>query len=188
MTRQNLLLLLESAMGGVGQICKRNVRVNDGIGEPHFIHAGHRGTLLARTIIGAGQVSTHVFTYIMSNKLAMCSCPVSPCEDSLFTQSRKRKRPLILPHELRDIAVRLRKNASFFEFSLSLSRACLGKMIICYKWLKKTVLLPGTPAAPRPGSQRPCCFGRPHRCSCSTCRLAISRSRRLSQRRSAAPG
>jgi hypothetical protein len=34
----------------------------------------------------------------------------------------------------------LRKNGLFFEFSLCLSRACLGKMIVfIYKWLKTTV-------------------------------------------------
>jgi hypothetical protein len=35
----------------------------------------------------------------------------------------------------------VRKTASFFEFSLCLSRACLGKMIvfIYYKWLKNAV-------------------------------------------------
>jgi hypothetical protein len=32
------------------------------------------------------------------------------------------------------------RKASFFEFSLYLSRACLGKMIVfMYKWLKKAV-------------------------------------------------
>jgi ABC-type multidrug transport system fused ATPase/permease subunit len=35
----------------------------------------------------------------------------------------------------------VRKTASFFEFSLCLSRACLGKMIVfIYKWLKTAVL------------------------------------------------
>jgi hypothetical protein len=35
------------------------------------------------------------------------------------------------------------KTASFFEFSLCLSRACLGKIIVfIYKWRKKTVLSP----------------------------------------------
>ena len=35
----------------------------------------------------------------------------------------------------------LRKNGLVIEFSLRLSRACLGKMFIfIYKWLKKTVL------------------------------------------------
>jgi hypothetical protein len=35
------------------------------------------------------------------------------------------------------------KTASFFEFSLCLSRACLGKMFVfIYKWRKKTVLSP----------------------------------------------
>jgi hypothetical protein len=34
----------------------------------------------------------------------------------------------------------VRKTASFFEFSLCLSRACLGKMIVfIYKWLKSAV-------------------------------------------------
>jgi hypothetical protein len=34
----------------------------------------------------------------------------------------------------------VRKAASSFEFSLCLSRACLGKMIVCiYKWLKNAV-------------------------------------------------
>jgi hypothetical protein len=34
----------------------------------------------------------------------------------------------------------VRKTASFFEFSLCLSRACLGKMIVfTYKWLKNAV-------------------------------------------------
>jgi hypothetical protein len=34
----------------------------------------------------------------------------------------------------------VRKTASFFEFSLCLSRACLGKIIVfVYKWLEKTV-------------------------------------------------
>jgi hypothetical protein len=34
----------------------------------------------------------------------------------------------------------VRKTASFFEFSLCLSRACLGKMIVLiYKWLKNAV-------------------------------------------------
>ena len=38
----------------------------------------------------------------------------------------------------------LRKRHSVFEFSLCLSRACLGKMIIfLHKWLKETVFLPG---------------------------------------------
>jgi hypothetical protein len=36
------------------------------------------------------------------------------------------------------LATQVRKTASFFEFSLCLSRACLGKMIVfIYKWLKK---------------------------------------------------
>jgi hypothetical protein len=34
----------------------------------------------------------------------------------------------------------VRKTASFFEFFLCLSRACLGKMIVLiYKWLKNAV-------------------------------------------------
>jgi len=38
----------------------------------------------------------------------------------------------------------VRKTASFFEFSLCLSRACLGKMIVLmYKWLKKSVSCAG---------------------------------------------
>jgi hypothetical protein len=38
----------------------------------------------------------------------------------------------------------VRKTASFFEFSLCLSRACLGKMIaFIYKWLKKSVSCAG---------------------------------------------
>jgi hypothetical protein len=38
----------------------------------------------------------------------------------------------------------VRKTASFFEFSLCLSRACLGKMIIyIYKWLKNAVFRRG---------------------------------------------
>jgi hypothetical protein len=51
--------------------------------------------------------------------------------------------------ELRDLdikhpdAVAVRKTASFFEFSLCLSRACLGKMIVLiYKWLKNAVFFP----------------------------------------------
>jgi len=37
-------------------------------------------------------------------------------------------------------AAAVRKTPSFFEFSLCLSRACLGKMIVfIYKWLKKVV-------------------------------------------------
>jgi hypothetical protein len=37
-------------------------------------------------------------------------------------------------------AVMVRKTASFLEFSLCLSRACLGKMIVyTYKWLKNAV-------------------------------------------------
>eukprot|EP01046_Picozoa_sp_COSAG06_P099421 COSAG06_NODE_45538_length_354_cov_0.603922_1_plen_64_part_01 len=37
----------------------------------------------------------------------------------------------------------LQENGLFFEFSLCLSRAYLGKLIIfMYKWLKKTVFLP----------------------------------------------
>ena len=36
--------------------------------------------------------------------------------------------------------MQVRKTASFFEFSLCLSRACLGKMIVSrYKWLKNAV-------------------------------------------------
>jgi hypothetical protein len=36
----------------------------------------------------------------------------------------------------------LRENGTFFEFSLCLSRACLGKIIhFIYKWLKKCRLL-----------------------------------------------
>ena len=39
-----------------------------------------------------------------------------------------------------DETVQVRKTASFFEFSLCLSRACLGKMIVfIYKWLKNAV-------------------------------------------------
>jgi hypothetical protein len=39
-----------------------------------------------------------------------------------------------------DSTVKVRKTASFFEFSLCLSRACLGKMIVfIYKWLKNAV-------------------------------------------------
>jgi hypothetical protein len=35
------------------------------------------------------------------------------------------------------VGARCEKTASFFEFSLCLSRACLGKMIVfIYKWLK----------------------------------------------------
>jgi hypothetical protein len=38
----------------------------------------------------------------------------------------------------------VRKTASFFEFSLCLSRACLGKMIdLIYKWLKDAVFSQG---------------------------------------------
>jgi len=38
------------------------------------------------------------------------------------------------------IAAWVRKTASFFEFSLCLSRACLDKMIVyIYKWLKNAV-------------------------------------------------
>ena len=38
------------------------------------------------------------------------------------------------------LATQVRKTASFFEFSLCLSRACLGKMIVfIYKWLKNAV-------------------------------------------------
>jgi hypothetical protein len=37
----------------------------------------------------------------------------------------------------------LRENGTFFEFSLCLSRACLGKkMTFIHKWLKKPVFLP----------------------------------------------
>jgi hypothetical protein len=42
----------------------------------------------------------------------------------------------------RDIVAKVQvgKTASFFEFSLCLSRACLGKMIVfIYKWLKNAV-------------------------------------------------
>ena len=39
-----------------------------------------------------------------------------------------------------DETVQVRKTASFFEFSLCLSRACLGKMIVFRtKWLKNAV-------------------------------------------------
>jgi hypothetical protein len=38
----------------------------------------------------------------------------------------------------------VRKTSSFFEFSLCLSRACLGKMIVfIYKWLQKAVFSAG---------------------------------------------
>jgi len=38
------------------------------------------------------------------------------------------------------MAHRVRKTASFLKFSLCLSRACLGKMIVFkYKWLKNAV-------------------------------------------------
>jgi hypothetical protein len=38
----------------------------------------------------------------------------------------------------------VRKTASFFEFSLCLSRACLGKMIVfIYKWRKNAVFRRG---------------------------------------------
>ena len=41
------------------------------------------------------------------------------------------------------------KNGPFFEFSLCLSRACLGKMFVCIcKWLKKNVLTHLSPSAP----------------------------------------
>ena len=51
---------------------------------------------------------------------------------------------------------------SVFEFSLCLSRACLGKKIIfIYEWLKKTVFLPGRPCARYPGApETPAPFGR----------------------------
>ena len=47
---------------------------------------------------------------------------------------------LSLQELIHDRGATVRKTASFFEFSLCLSRACLGKMIVfIYKWLKKTV-------------------------------------------------
>eukprot|EP01046_Picozoa_sp_COSAG06_P069038 COSAG06_NODE_18640_length_876_cov_1.021879_1_plen_68_part_10 len=62
-------------------------------------------------------------------------------------QSRySKKRRFWQAVELRDLdikhpdAVAVRKTASFFEFSLCMSRACLGKMIVfIYKWLKNAV-------------------------------------------------
>jgi hypothetical protein len=36
---------------------------------------------------------------------------------------------------------KVRKTASFFEFSICLSRVCLGKLIVfIYKWLKNAVV------------------------------------------------
>eukprot|EP01046_Picozoa_sp_COSAG06_P052325 COSAG06_NODE_8758_length_2077_cov_7.371082_1_plen_132_part_10 len=42
------------------------------------------------------------------------------------------------------VGMEVRKTASYFEFSLCLSRACLGKMIVfIYKWLKNAVFRSG---------------------------------------------
>jgi hypothetical protein len=42
------------------------------------------------------------------------------------------------------------RKTSFFEFSLCLSRACLGKMIVfIYKWLQKAVVCRSAPTASR---------------------------------------
>jgi hypothetical protein len=49
------------------------------------------------------------------------------------------------------IADWVRKTASFFEFSLCLSRACLGKMFVfIYKWLKNAVLRSTRPSLHSP--------------------------------------
>jgi hypothetical protein len=58
-----------------------------------------------------------------------------------FFQTQSRSMPCGYPAEglvvLREM---VRKTASFFEFSLCLSRACLGKMIVSiYKWRKNAV-------------------------------------------------
>jgi hypothetical protein len=62
----------------------------------------------------------------------------------------------------------IRRRVSFFEFSLCLSRACLGKiMLFIYKWRKKTVFLPGQ-AHPRHARRPP-----------SSARRTFSRARRF---------
>eukprot|EP01046_Picozoa_sp_COSAG06_P034133 COSAG06_NODE_3548_length_5199_cov_166.747059_4_plen_118_part_00 len=51
----------------------------------------------------------------------------------------------------RSCARRPWENGTFFEFSLCLSRACLGKMLIfIYKWLKKCRFLTAVRRLPRP--------------------------------------
>jgi hypothetical protein len=51
----------------------------------------------------------------------------------------------LVEHDLRGLhRVSLRKTPLFFEFSLCLSRACLGKMFLfVYKWLKSGVFRTG---------------------------------------------
>jgi ABC-type multidrug transport system fused ATPase/permease subunit len=52
--------------------------------------------------------------------------------------------------------IKVRKTASFFEFSLCLSRACLGKMIVSiYKWLKNAVFRRTTTLLGYAGKQNP---------------------------------
>jgi hypothetical protein len=65
------------------------------------------------------------------------------------------------------VLVMLRENGLFFEFSLCLSRACLGKMMhFIYKWQKKPVFLPATADdAWSDASAWQLCIGREsHRC------------------------
>jgi hypothetical protein len=55
----------------------------------------------------------------------------------------------------------VRKTASFFEFSLCLSRACLGKIIVfIYKWRKKAVFRRGGRGSRSSSSRVRCCSAR----------------------------
>jgi hypothetical protein len=57
-----------------------------------------------------------------------------------FVRGAKNERVVFAPPFSRE----MRENGTFFEFSLCLSRACLGKMLIfIYKWLKKCRFLTG---------------------------------------------
>ena len=51
---------------------------------------------------------------------------------------RTRQQGVAIDHDLKIGIAVLRENGTFFEFSLCLSRACLGKIMhFIYKWLKK---------------------------------------------------
>jgi hypothetical protein len=55
--------------------------------------------------------------------------------------------------------LQVRKTASFLEFSLCLSRACLGKMIVfIYKWLKNAVFFAGGMPSALAHAGDPACF------------------------------
>jgi hypothetical protein len=86
---------------------------------------------------------TSTFRYNISGPDSFTLC-VPPLFSPLSTNSLSSRARKILFLKLSDtppaaaVAYVLRENGTFFEFSLCLSRACLGKILhLIYKWLKK---------------------------------------------------